>query len=105
MPRVNVPSPATTLLYLRPYVPYLLAPEYYWSFGPYIPDGEGTLNRLPSALSPNDSQALKVAGYCAILYDKLLASVATEYAIPLQGNDVSALDPSFENERYKVFIP
>lgn len=105
MPRLFDGTDATWDLYLRPHVPYLLAPEFSWSFGPYLPERLDNLNAVPVEFTAKDLDRLRELGYCAVLFDKELAKDARNYDRSLQGRDPHNLgDPSFSSTRYDVYL-
>lgn len=108
IPRVLPADPVgVEAIYYRPFIPYLVNPSYYWSFGSWLPKGRTTLDKLPATLVGSDRETLAAAGFCAVLYDRDLAVAAKKTLPPvaLQGAEVSALGkPDYENERYSVFM-
>lgn len=105
MPRLFDGTDATWDLYLRPHVPYLLAPEFSWSFGPYLPERLDNLNAVPVEFTTKDLDRLRQLGFCAVLFDKELAKDARSYDRSLQGRDPDNLgDPSFSSTRYDVYL-
>ncbi len=102
----SLDSGRKSALTYRGYVPFLLAPNFYWSYGDESPGGrQSTLDKLPPAIRPLDTQMLASKGYCAILFDKFLATTAAEQGISLNAIDPTALaQPSFSSERYNVYV-
>ena len=89
----------------RGYVPYLLAPDFMWSYGSVIPSQMGVAGDLPVTLNADHARLLRVAGFCAVLFDRKAADTATARGVKLSGTDVAALGPpSFSSERYQVFL-
>ena len=77
IPRIALTNPPTkdqVPYYYRGVVPYLIAPNYYWSYGSWIPKARSTLNGLHTTLTAQDVNSLKAAGFCAVLFDKSLAA-------------------------------
>lgn len=96
---------AEQLMY-RGFVPYLINPSFSWSFGSWTPKGKTTLDRLPVALDDTSRAELGSAGFCAVLYDKLLAGTAPSRDVQnLQGLKVEKFGPpSFTSPRYDVYL-
>lgn len=92
-------------LYYRPLVPYLMAPEFFWTIGPYQPERTDNLNALPVQLDRAGFSYLHGLGYCAVLYDQLLADAARAAGTELEGRDLGDVDPpDFVSERYQVYL-
>lgn len=92
-------------LMYRGYVPYILAPSFYWSYGQYVPESEDVLYQVGVKLTAADEGRMARSGYCAILFDKSIADFATAHGVELQGRAVGAIGkPSFESERYDVYL-
>lgn len=97
-------TPEAIDYFYRGYVPYLLAPDGYWSFGaPLGTPTDALMRSLPPDVSSNELRTLADAGYCAVLFD-------TEYADWLQrrGGDWPAMRiqgavPEWQNQRFAVF--
>ncbi len=91
--------------FYRSYVPFFLAPNFYWSYGDVSPGRRTTLDKLPTAIRPLDAQLLASKGYCAILFDKLNATTAGQQGISLTASDPAALGaPDFSSDRYNVYV-
>jgi len=84
---------------------YVIDPTFQWSIGSWVPGSKSTLNSLGEAPSLDQMHLLGSAGYCAVVYDKLLAATAQEANNPLEGTDLSSFGkPNFTNSRYEVFL-
>ena len=91
--------------YYRGLVPYLMAPEFFWTFGSWIPGKPAGLNLLPVEADKADIEGLRSQGYCAVLYDRGLAKTARDRGIDLEGRDLSGMGPAqFSNERFSVYL-
>jgi hypothetical protein len=108
LPQEGMPNPRTPLPLGSPdayrgLVPYLLAPERYWSFGSWIPGRSGGLNAMPSQLGAKDFVTLRAQGFCALLFDKSLSAAAAGSA--LEGLTVAPSQrPHFDSPRYSVYL-
>ncbi|MDZ4248864.1 MAG: hypothetical protein U0990_02110 [Candidatus Nanopelagicales bacterium] len=107
-PVVRVPrGPKTpeSLFYYRGYYSYLLAPEYFWSIGSWVPDKPTVMNSIGATLDADGMTRLRSAGACAVMYDKLLARVSRKKRLGLEGSKVSGLpQPDFTSDRYDVYL-
>ena len=91
--------------YYRGFVPYILAPGYSWSFGSWVPGKPGGLNDLPLRVETQHLSALADDGYCDILFDKLLASSATNRDdVQLEGREIVGTEPDFRSQRFDVYL-
>lgn len=91
--------------YYRPFVPFLIAPEFYWSYGSWSGDNDNGLNEVPVAMTDKSLEQLKDKGFCAVLYDKDLAALAQEKKARLEGRDLAVkAEPDFAGERYSVYL-
>jgi hypothetical protein len=92
-------------LYYRPFIPYVMAPEFYWSYGSWNPSAKNRMQDLNRTLDDADLEYLKSGGFCAVLYDTRLADVAKTGGKKLEGRDLRVtIPPSYSNERYQVFL-
>lgn len=97
-------SPESIEYFYRGYVPYLLNPEGFWSFGaPLGSESDALMRSLPTQVGADSLRTLAEAGYCAVLFD-------TQYAEWLQarGGDWAAMAisdslPAWRNERFAIF--
>lgn len=97
------PSRISELLY-RGYIPYLIAPEYKWSFGDAFAEKTTPTVRLPKNVGESEVALLSAKKYCAILFDKFLAQSILDRGVELPGSTISeAIKPVFESERYSVY--
>lgn len=92
----------------RGYVPYVLAPEYYWTAGSYAPgqaDVPGLLSKTPQVLTAAATKELGDQGYCAVLFDKRLAARAQAQGVAIEGRSLSPdmPDPSWNDDRYALY--
>ncbi len=91
------------LLY-RGLMPYVLAPDFYWSAGSDQPDQSGPLDRIPTEIAEPELEALRNAGYCAVLYSKGLAAQVEAQGAALPGTRVRGIKPDFENRAFTVIL-
>jgi hypothetical protein len=88
----------------RGYVPYLLAPDLYWSYGSVSADQLAKLRKIPKILPTDASKELRAQGYCAVLFDSFLASELPKKQEKLPGMDVASLGaPDYDGGRFQVF--
>lgn len=107
MPFVRTPPPSENQgrYYYRGLMPYLIAPQYFWSIGGWEPEGGTALNALSTDLTEADLRDLKEQGFCAVLYDVRLAEAAVASATPLEGRDrASKLRADFNSPEYAVYL-
>ena len=90
-------------LYYRGYVPFLINPDYYWTYGSVAVSDLEDISRTATQIAAGDSQAQ--ARYCAVLFDKAVAPLRDRSGQPLQGSDPSKLGtPAFTSERFDVYL-
>jgi hypothetical protein len=106
--RMTGPVTSETLndYYYRGYVAYVMAPDFFWSFG----DTSAESHRSPTATLPTsvgDAQltTLRENGYCAVLYDKSFSKLSTQNManIPAQSLEVSR-PADFGSARFDVYL-
>lgn len=107
IPRALPDGSAATVdaLYYRGFIPYLMAPDYYWSFTSWNP---GIVNGLEMVTTILDDRALDVIaaqGFCAVLYDSSLGDAARSMGVELEGRDLAVTRASDYSEgRYSVYL-
>ena len=91
-------------LYYRGYYAYLIAPDYYWSIGSYVPAKPTAINQLGKTFDAAGLASLQKAGFCAVMYDKVLA--ASPRGGALEGAKRAADLPAagFTSERYDMYL-
>jgi hypothetical protein len=108
LPRLEDPKNFATFVptfYYRPFVPYLIAPEFYWSYGSWNGETDNGLNDVPVAMTDSSLLKIKQQGFCAVLYDQELAALAREKKVPLEGRDLAVkTKPDFAEGRYSVYL-
>lgn len=105
VPRVASQAGDIGNFYYRPFVPYLLAPEFQWSYGAIATATAPPLDVLTAAPTAVELQGVGQRGFCAVLFDKMLAQASASRGLTLPGTDVSGLgSPSFTTDRYDVFV-
>jgi hypothetical protein len=88
----------------RGFIPYLLEPEFSWSFTSWIPNAKIAMNRVGSTLDDQSLKLLKDEGFCAVLYDKALADAARKQGVFMEGRRLgNGIEPDFDSERYSVY--
>lgn len=96
-----------TRFYYRSYLPYLIAPTYFWSYGSVNADDLARVDDLAAQVQREGSAALAAADvpYCAVLFDREAAMNLDRKRRPLPGSDVTRLGaPGFSNDRFDVFL-
>lgn len=89
----------------RGFVPYIMAPEFYWSAGSYWAERAEGLSALPQVFTDAEVPQLQDLGFCAVLYDKQLGQRAREFGTDIEGREVTwSLEPSFEDDFYAVYL-
>lgn len=89
----------------RGFLPYILAKDYFWTFGDSTSAKASSVSKLKEVVESEEFSALKAAGFCAVLYDKKLAQFVSDNQVSLPGREIDTTDaPTFENERYELFI-
>lgn len=84
------------------FVPFILAPEFFWSYGSHpVP---GVVNTLPATVGPSEFAALKAAGYCAVLYDKELVAAAGQRELEGKIIDEQVGAPDLRTPRFDVYL-
>ena len=92
--------------YYRGYVPYLMAPDFSWSFGDTSPDSfRGPTATLPTTVGDAQLATLRENGYCAVLYDKSFSKLSTENMANIPGQSLEVSRPAdFGSARYDVYL-
>ena len=106
-PRVLPNAEAVTIdaLYYRGFVPYLIAPEYFWSYTSWHPGAVNGLQSIPTELTDAAMEDLAAKGFCGVLYDRILAEAATAMSLDVAGRVLaSERQPDYSNDRYDVFL-
>lgn len=89
----------------RAFVPYIIAPEYYWSAGSHWEGNETGLSTLPTVFTDADLATLRELGFCALLFDKALAVRAIEKNTEIEGRELDlTVEPDFEDGLYSVYL-
>lgn len=108
LPLDSTPSPLivdwkqTEKFYYRSYIPYLLLPDFYWTYGDITGNSHLQLADLGTEIS---SDQVRELGYCAVLFDKEAASLSKEQSIDTSGIVISSTEsPSFSSPRYDVYL-
>jgi hypothetical protein len=107
-PRTSGAQTARADFYYRGYVPYLIAPDYSWTYGAISRDALDKLDALAGGDPAPSDAALEP--YCAVLFDKLEAAgvmidAEMENGGPQPGSDPSRLgEPDFIGERFDVYL-
>lgn len=103
-PEVRIGKPKEQFYY-RGYYYFLLAPNYFWSLGSWIPGRPGGLNAIGPTLTPAGIDLLRADGFCAIVYDKDLARVSENRHEGLEGTKREGLPaPDLAAGRYDVYL-
>jgi hypothetical protein len=106
MPRwlTNDNSASIGDLYYAGFVPYLMAPDFFWSYTSWSPGALNGLVEIGTVLDEEDLGRLAERGFCAILFDGELSRIAQEAGIDIEGRDLSIeLTPDFADDRFRVF--
>lgn len=91
--------------YYRGFVPYLLNPRGYWSFGAVQgTETDNFLRSLPSTLTQAELLTLADAGYCAILFDQHYADWLNSRNLDWPGKKITGVTPLWgDKDRFVVF--
>ena len=103
IPRVLPDAEASTIdnLYYRGFIPYLIAPDYFWTYTSWHPGAVNGLQSISTELTDDAIDALAAEGFCAILYDHTLGDAAAALNIDLAGrNLVSLRKPNYSDARF-----
>lgn len=103
-PRVPYAGPQSFKTYLRPFAPYIMAPEYFWSFGPYQTSRTDGLNSLPMTINTRVLDDIADLGFCAVLFDTALSLAADAAMVELQGQYLAEMDTDYRDSRYVVIL-
>lgn len=97
-------TPEAIDYYYRGYVPYLLNPDGYWSFGaPAGTASDSLMRSLPPDVGTNSLLTLSDAGYCAVLFDTQYSSWLQSSEGDWAGMRMGDLPPAWHNQRFAVF--
>jgi len=97
-------TPESITYFYRGFVPYLLDPQGYWSFGsPAGSDTDRFLRSLPDNIDLPVRNELADAGYCAILFDREYAEWLQRRLGTWHGLRVIDAQPQWENRRFSIF--
>lgn len=89
----------------RGYIPYILAKDFYWSFGDASSARASVTAHLPVDVNDASLKQLASDGFCAVLFDKSLMKFVDDNAVELPGTHLSVSEsPDYENDRYQVFV-
>ncbi|NQU37775.1 MAG: hypothetical protein HQ526_09320, partial [Actinobacteria bacterium] len=115
LPRTPMEGKDLPRFYYRGYIPYLLAPDFGWTYGAVAPSAITVLDDIASSTLKPDDPALDP--FCAVLFDKEAAAVLRQLGEPLPGSDVATLGeplpgsnvetlgkPNFSNERFELYL-
>ena len=86
-------------------MPYVLAPDYFWSFGDATSSAASPTASLASDVDDLGMTSLESDGFCAVLFDKTLSSFVDENGVTLPGTHLnSSMHPDYENDRYALYL-
>ena len=89
-------------------VPYVIAPEYFWSAGSYRlgdPDQRDLVADVAFDATDTDLRLLSDRGFCAVVYDRNLGSRAIDQQVPLAGRSITTRrTPDYSDGRYLVYL-
>ena len=89
--------------YYRGYVPYLIAPDFTWTYGAVAPSAIAQLDGIADSSMGRNDPSLRP--FCAVMYDRQAGAELREEGEPLPGSDVSTLGQAdFSGERVDVFL-
>jgi hypothetical protein len=98
-------TPTALTYYYRGFIPYLLRPSGTWSFGAaYGTASDKLMRALPPTLTATDLQALRKAGYCAVLYDNHYAEWMRAKNLKWPGEATKGLTPDWSDQRFDVYL-
>lgn len=114
LPQEDFPIPRATPLgpvehyerYLyRGFIPYLIAPEFYWSYTSWYPGARNGLDQIALMLTDSSLDRLAGAGFCAVLFDKDQAAATASINGMIEGRDLATTTPAdYDSERYALFL-
>ncbi len=91
--------------YYHGYRPYLINPEFNWSFGAWTHSPGWYFSAVvPAEVTYDWIQNQSEIDYCAILFDKDFSAWRAQDAPEWPGIRIGDLKPQFENERYQVYL-
>jgi hypothetical protein len=94
-----------SFLRYRGMVPFVVAPEFYWSAGSYDTAHPSGLAELGGTVTNADIARLRDWGYCAVLYDKTVGSVALAQGDDVAGRQISfSHPPDYQDSVYSVYL-
>lgn len=98
-------TPVAITYYYRGFVPYLLDPDGYWSYGAMQgSESDNLLRQLGPTLDAPTLMALERAGYCAVLYDEHYAQWLRSKQIGWPAESVHGLQPAWtDGSRFVVY--
>jgi hypothetical protein len=89
----------------RGMVPFVVAPEFYWSAGSYDTAHPSGIAELGGTVTNADIARLRDWGYCAVLYDKTVGSRALAQNADLAGRQISFnRPPDYQDSVYSVYL-
>lgn len=89
--------------YYRGYVPYLMAPEYAWTYGAVSKGALTRLDEIGGGVTSRDAGVLEP--FCAVLFDQGEATGLLVDGQLQPGSDVSGLGvPDFTGDRFEVYL-
>lgn len=86
------------------FVPYLMLPDYIWSYGYTERPTQVWAAGLPPRIGAGEIPAIRSKGFCAILLDRKLAERLIQQGRILPGLDLQGLSPAYSDDRYSVFV-
>ena len=90
--------------YYRGYVPYLLNPDGYWSFGaPLGTESDALMRALPVDVGADSLRTLSDAGYCAVLFDSQYSQWLQTRGGDWAGMRIPDAVPQWQNSRFSVY--
>lgn len=103
VPRTKKEANELSELYYRGYVPFLINPDYYWTYGSVAVNDLEDISRAATQVVAGEPTAQD--RYCAVLFDKSVAPLRDRSGQLLQGSDPSKLGaPAFTSDRFDVYL-
>jgi hypothetical protein len=89
----------------RGIVPYLMLPNFNWSYGFYNQESIKILSYLKIQLTKSDKEIIGSFDYCGVLFDKNLSKFIQEKNIEIEGTQIIDWGvPEFENDRFSFYV-
>ena len=90
--------------FYRGFVPYLLRPDGYWSFGAMQgSESDRLLRSLPPTMDAPVLMKLGQAGYCAVLYDNHYAEWVRAKHLRWPAEEVRGVTPEWSDARFAIY--